>query len=282
MKRRITPDTRDLLRRKQGRLRWIYKYRQARSFGRTLGERPGTLLRHVLFDPEVANFTYAIENENEIAAFVANAVAAPLEQIRTYFDEAKADPELTTELDRRLRWRWDMKHHLELGGRLGWYGLARAIKPRTVIETGIHDGLGSLVLLRALKRNAEEGEDGRLISLDFIRRAGWLVPAYGRQRWTPIHELTLDALEDVVRENTVELLVQDLGEGYESEMFDYETVARHTEGRVVLLGAGTHMTTALCDFARARGLEYADVMDRARDHVYDGVGIGIVTIEGSS
>ena len=32
------------------------------------------------------------------------------------------------------------------GRRLGWYALVRALKPRTVVETGADKGLGSCVL----------------------------------------------------------------------------------------------------------------------------------------
>jgi hypothetical protein len=65
---------------------------------------------------------------------------------------------------------------------VAWYAVVRALKPQLIVETGIKQGLGSLVLLAALERNAGEGGSGRLISFDIDPFSGWVVPQRLRAR----------------------------------------------------------------------------------------------------
>lgn len=58
-------------------------------------------------------------------------------------------------------------HHDPVGGRLA--------KPSRVIEAGIHDGIGSLVLLAALERTRGECAPGELVSTDVDDTAGRIV-----------------------------------------------------------------------------------------------------------
>jgi Methyltransferase domain len=262
--------------RRQGRLRWIRKYRRVTSFGLSLHKNPAKVLRFVLTDPEVENFSYEIENEEEMASFLADALGVSRNRIAAYMQEGHQDPELNQNLSRRVRWRWDCKSRLSLGRRIGWYALVRALRPKTVVETGIHNGLGSLVLLRAIERNAVEGDTGELISFDIVKSSGWLVPKSLRRFWTPVFESTFTALDPVLEGKSVDLLVQDLGAGREAELHDYETVWKHGSDRLVLLAASAHLTTALRSFAAARGLDYRHFRDIPRDHVFPGGGAGIV------
>lgn len=279
VKSRIPAPTRNLLRRQQARLRWVRKYQRARSFGRSLAHDPATVLKFVVLDPEVENFTYEIENERELAVFLARALGVSPDELAAYIDEAQSDPELTTELDRRVRWRWDTKRHLPLGRRLGWYAVTRLLKPKTTVETGIHAGLGSLAILRALERNSEYGAPGELISFDMLEGTGWLVPTRLRPFWTPVYESTLSALDRTLEGRSVDLLIQDLGAGYEAERHDYEAVSRHASDRLVLIGASGHLTTALRDFSAERGLEYRHFIDVPHRHVFSGSATGIAVME---
>jgi hypothetical protein len=51
----------------------------------------------------------------------------------------------------------------KFGRRVGWYALARALKPSVVVETGVEKGLEALVLCAALLRNAQEGTSRTLL-----------------------------------------------------------------------------------------------------------------------
>jgi methyltransferase family protein len=278
IKRLLPDDLRARIRRKQSRLRWIHKYRRLRSFGYPVRAQPLTALSFVLLDPEVETFTYEIENEPALAAFLARTLGADEDEVGAYIDEAKSDPELTTELTRRVRWRWDTKARLPLGRRLGWYAITRLTRPRTIVETGIQAGLGSLTILRALERNAEEGAPGDLISVDLLRSSGWLVPVKLRQFWTPVYGSTFDLLDRILEGRSVDVLIQDLGAGYEAEMNDYETVSRHAAERLVIVGTNAHLTKALRDFAAERSSDYEEWADLPHRHVFPGTMAGIVVL----
>ncbi|WP_334187195.1 class I SAM-dependent methyltransferase [Noviherbaspirillum sp.] len=64
---------------------------------------------------------------------------------------------------------------LRVGRQLLYFCLVRVLKPRLVFEAGTAHGLGSLLLLHALKLNAEEGRVGRLITVDMNPNAGKLL-----------------------------------------------------------------------------------------------------------
>jgi hypothetical protein len=89
---------------------------------------------------------------------------------------------------------------LELGVfRLSLYTLARALRPRIVLETGVLHGLTSLFILRALERNASgtlisvdlpsyfgappANRDGCVDTLPPDKSPGWIVDARHARRW---------------------------------------------------------------------------------------------------
>ena len=176
------------------RLRWVRKARIARTYGASLRRDPLTVLGFVLLDPEVDTFTYDLANEHELVNVTARALGIAPQRVAERFDEARKDPVLGPGLARRVRWRFDFKRRVRFGRRYAWYAIARELKPAVVVETGIKDGLGSVLLLRALQRNAAEGSPGRLISFDLYPDKGWLGAEALRDRWSPIFASTRDAL----------------------------------------------------------------------------------------
>ena len=127
-------------------------------------------------------------------AAINEVTGVPLDTLSGYVSEADQDPELGERLARRLRWRFDVKRRPQLGNRLGWYVLIRALRPELVVETGIYNGLGSLTLLRALEHNRTEGAPGRLVSFDRSETAGWLVDERNGQHWERVLGATADTL----------------------------------------------------------------------------------------
>ena len=75
----------------------------------------------------------------------------------------------------------------------------RLRKPKLIVEAGVHEGLGSEILLRALQRNAEEGAPGHLLSFDIHDDTGWLVAPQLRSNWTFTIESTLTGMRPALR-----------------------------------------------------------------------------------
>jgi hypothetical protein len=257
------------------RLRWLRKARIARSYGASLRRDPLTVLGFVLLDPEVDTFTYELENEHELVNVTARALGVAPKRIATLFDEAREDPALGRELTGRVRWRFDFKRRVLFGRRYAWYAIARELKPEVVVETGIKDGLGSVLLLRALQRNTEEGAPGRLISFDLYPDKGWLVPERLRTRWQPIFASTLEALAPALEGQQVGMLVHDSDSSYETAAFEYRTALAHAAPRLALVAGTAHHSDALPDLCAERGVPYFHFHDRPRRHVSPGSSTGV-------
>ena len=254
------------------RLRWWTKLRTVRGYG--IGLRNRQALAYVLVDPELSNFTYDLANRDELTAFVAEALEIAPESVKGCLREADEDTELVERLQKRLRRRYDRKNRPLFGRRLGWYAIARILKPSLIVETGIHDGLGSALLLRAIERNEAEGSPGRLISVDINPQSGWLVDERLRTHWTPVFGSTFDVLEGAVDGSEVGMIIHDSQHTYECERFEFATALAHAAPSVALVSDNAHTTSALRDVCAELGIEYKFFRERPSGHFYPGAGIG--------
>ncbi len=195
-------------------------------------------------------------------------------EAREAIAEARADPVLRERVRRAAatRWWWS-KRQPPLGKRLGWYALARLTRPHLIIETGVHDGLGSLVLLRALERNAQRGADGVLVSFDVNPAAGWLVGT--DPRWELRLQSSRDGLAEVAaRSSGVGMFIHDSMHTYDHERWELSTVAPRLTPGGVLVSDNVHATRALADTCAEFGLEYHEFAERPAAHFYPGGAIG--------
>src|SRR5205823_3341237 len=120
------------------------------------------------------------------ARFCADLLGEPAPAVEEAFAELDADRDFIDGLRRRYREaRPGGREALDPGRFRIWYAIARLRRPDVVVETGVHDGLSSALILRALERN----RNGSLISIDLPSidlppgGPGWLVPADLRSRW---------------------------------------------------------------------------------------------------
>ena len=237
---------------------------------------PWLAAKYVCIDPEVDNFTYEIANLDELPRFLAASLDRDLSEMEAYTAEVASDLQLERLVRKQLKKRrWDRKQRPHFGRRVGWYVVARALAPRVIVETGIHDGLGSVLLLRALARNADEGRDGRLISFDPLPQAGWLVTEPLSKRWTPVFQATTDSLEAELEGLGVGMIVHDSEHTYECEHFELTTALAHSAPTIALVSDNAHGTTALRDVASSIGVDYHFFRERPRGHFYPGGGIGL-------
>jgi Methyltransferase domain len=253
------------------RLRWLHKARAVRRSGARLRAH----VAFVLAVPEPDNFTYEIANEAELGAWVAAVAGCPAREAAAYVAEPAAD--LTLARRRQIatsgRWLWT-KRAPAYGKRLGWYALARALRPRLIVETGAHDGLGSLLLLRALERNAtESGVVGRLVSFDVNPTAGWLVG--GHPQW----ELLIGSSEQqlplvLAAGQQVDMFVYDGWHTYAAERADLQLIAPALARDGVLLSDDAQVSRALADTCRERGLSYHAFHERPVGHFHPGAVLG--------
>jgi predicted O-methyltransferase YrrM len=246
---------------------WHYRSPAAR--------RPRAALRYLLRGRELTNFTYDIANEAELARLVADALELPSEEVEATLREVAQDEQFLAELRSRLRARADRADEPRFGRRLGWYCIVRATRPRVIVETGSHDGLGTALLARALQRNREEGAPGVLLSFDIDPASGWLVGeplrAYVERHIGDARETLPAALAG----REVGVFVHDSLHTYEHERFELETAVEHAAERLVLISDNAHVSPALLDVCRERGMRYVVFRERSLDHFYPGAGMGL-------
>jgi hypothetical protein len=241
---------------------------------RVLQRAPIDAFRFMIFGRELDNFTYEIANEEELARFLEKAVGIPTRDAEAYIAELQGDSELRSAIEANLRGRSDRNRTMPYGRRLGWYAIVRARKPKLVVETGVHDGLGSAVLLRALQRNADEGDDGTLVSFDINDQAGWLVPDSLRSR----HQLEIgSAPGNFARAfdgRRVGLFIHDSDHRYEHEIAEFEAVGPMCAPNAVLI-TDNAFGAAFPDFCERQGIRTHIFKEVPRGHWYPGAGIGL-------
>ena len=221
--------------------------------------RPGVARTHVLrllgVGPEKPSNQYlASHSRAQELAFCAALVPDSDVSIEGAYDELEADG-LGADLGLRYREVRPDAPSFELGRFRMWYALVRVLRPAVVLETGVHDGLSSAVILAALERNGR----GRLVSVDLpstdlpptVDGAGWLVPERLRSRWTLLVGDARRLLPDTARALApIDVFSHDSDHSAEHQAFEYETVEPHlAPGALVLSDQDYPLDPALERFA---------------------------------
>jgi predicted O-methyltransferase YrrM len=243
------------------------------------GRAPIASAKYLLFNRELDNFTYELANEAELARFIGRTLCITADEAAGYIDELQGDDGLRADIREHLSSRVDRNPTMPYGRRLGWYAAVRASKPQAVVETGVHDGLGSTVLLQALSRNAADGFDGRLISFDINPDAGWLIPSFLRGRHELLIGNSLDLLVPTLDGRLVDLFVHDSDHRYAHETAEFEAVFDVAREGAVLISDNAHGGTAFRDFCERHRLPFYLFIEVPVNHFYSGAGIGLTLKE---
>jgi len=273
----MTPATRIRERaRRVHAIRVVYaKLLAIRTYWPGMCANPRQALRFVFTDPELDNYTYDISNLSELADALAGAFCIERATVERYARELEDDSAFRAELTSLLREHGGRKPRPQYGRRTGWYCIVRALRPRLVVEAGVHDGLGSAVFLQALERNRHEGDNGRLIGIDIDTSSGWLVPSRLRPHFDLVVEDSVGYLERGFVDQGIDLFLHDSLHTYEHETREYRAALHVLAPGGVLLSDDAHSTDALKDFSKQAGRNFHFWRERPINHFYPGAGIGM-------
>ena len=162
---------------------------------------------------------------------------------------------------------------MQVGRRIGWYALVRAMKPNLVIETGVHHGVGALVLASAILRNQAFGVDGKYLGTDINPLAGELLP----DSFDGIADVIIgDSLETLrgLRSSRIDIFINDSDHSSSYELEEYDAIWPLLQANSIILGDNSHATDSLRNFSEAKNRRFLFFKEEPADHFYHGAGIG--------
>ncbi len=227
---------------------------------------------------ETTNFTYDLEENNKryLASLIADIVSIKFSVAMTYIEEIEGDEALQRHIadatmKSDLSFMADPK--VRFGRRVGWYAFVRALKPTVVVETGIDKGLGACVLTAALKRNKEEGCEGRYYGTDINPKAGYLLSGDYADFGSILYGDSIESLEKL--EAPIDLFVNDSDHSAEYEAAEYQTIENKLSRNAIVLGDNSHCTDKLLEFSLKTKRHFVFFQEVPRDHWFPGCGMGI-------
>ncbi len=227
---------------------------------------------------EFTNFTYEITETNleYLAQTLAIVTSASVSKIETYLKEPEQDSALVKHIIEKtnsseLRNIADAK--CQFGRRLGWYALVRILKPKTVIETGIDKGLGSVLLCHALMKNAAEGHQGRYFGTDINPDAGYLFTEPYSQYGEILYGDSIQSLAKF--KLPIDIFINDSDHSSEYEYQEYLTIKDKISPDGIILGDNSEVTDRLSRFSQETDRQFIFFAEKPKDHWCPGSGIGI-------
>lgn len=236
---------------------------------------------------ETTNFTYDLSPQNKryLTSMIADILNLEYSAIERYIEEIETDTTLKRhiyDLTARSELAFMADREVRFGRRMGWYAIARAIKPRVIVETGVDKGLGSCVLTAALKKNSEEGFSGRYYGTDINPKAGYLLRGEYGDFGSILYGDSIQSLSGLGDE--IDLFINDSDHSPDYEYQEYLTVSKKLSERAIVLGDNSHCTDKLLQFSLEAGRHFVFFQEKPVKHWYPGGGIGMSfnRVQGSS
>lgn len=140
----------------------------------------------------------------------------------------------------------NQENPLDFESSLGLYLIARVLKPRIVIETGVSAGRSSAFILQALCDNGR----GALFSIDPNQNSGYAVTHELRRRWRFMIGTSDKILPDLVENlEQIDVFIHDSLHTYENMMLEYQVAWPYIRDGGVLLSDDVDWNNAFTDFA---------------------------------
>ena len=223
---------------------------------------------------EDTNYTYPITmtNMKYLAHTISVASSVSPEVCLRYMEEAREDQKLRDHLVNALThgpYSNYADSRCDFGRRLGWYALARILRPKIVVETGIDKGFGAVLICAALLRNGV----GRYFGTDNNPRAGYLLREPYSSVGTILYGDSVDSLNRL--DQTIDLFINDSDHSGDYESREYHAIERKLTSDAFILSDNSHATTRLMDWSDRAGRQFLFWKEEPDRHWYAGGGLGI-------
>lgn len=222
------------------------------------------------------NFYYDLTDKNklELCSIISVVTGRNTNEIQKYIKELENNLKLRKDIESIFYNKKNMKDFkLGYGRRIGWYVFTRILKPKIIVETGIHHGLGARVLIAALIENAKEGSVGKYYGTDLDPNAGILLTENLKEFAEILYG---DSVQSLLGFNQkIDLFINDSDHSAEYEALEYATIENKLSPKGLVLGDNSHVTTKLFEFSQKNLRPYLIFREEPKDHWYPGAGIGM-------
>jgi len=251
---------------------------RARVAFRYLSNQSKYFIKWLYKSKEVTNFTYDLEENNKryLASLIADVLNMEFDTIMEYIREIEGDIALRRHVSDMVEsgeFAFMADKDVKFGRRVGWYAFARATKPNIIIETGVDKGLGSCILCAALKRNKDEGYDGKYYGTDINPNAGFMLSGEYSEFGDIWYGDSIKSLEKF--DDTVDLFINDSDHSADYEAKEYQAIGNKLSEKAIVLGDNSHCTDNLFNFSLKAKRHFIFFQERPSEHWYPGGGIGI-------
>lgn len=224
---------------------------------------------------EDSNFYYPLTpiNESHLASFVANICSSDSPTVESLFAELRNNETFLSSVEEFRQKNASVRDSsFEPGRRLGWYAFIRLLKPRFVLETGVHHGLGALVSILALEANRDEGFDGEYLGTDIHPSAGGLASGLFSNKYRLAYGDSITSISTITDRVDLYISDSDHSSGYERRELD--AVAGKLSNQALVLADNAHATNVLKNWSEENGRKFLFFAERPSNHIYPGAGIG--------
>jgi len=226
---------------------------------------------------ENTNYTYNLTDKNLL--YLANMISivtnTSFEIIDSYIQEALSDAELAEHVIGKTRdseFKNFADERCEFGRRVGWYAVARAIKPEIIIETGVDKGHGAVLLCSALLKNSNEGYQGYYYGTDINPTAGYLLDGIYQKQGRILYGDSIASLKKLTCK--IDLFINDSDHSAEYEYQEYLTINDKLSANAIILADNAHVTARLAQFSLENKRKFLFFKEEPKNHWYPGAGIG--------
>ena len=225
--------------------------------------------KYIFFGNEITNFTYEINNHNEIIHTINNITKCDYKKIDALMKELDFS---NTELKNFFSERFynDFKSKNIFGRRYIWYLLVRIIKPKIVIESGIFQGLGSALLSFALYMNNKDDKElkSKFIGLDIKLNTPYLNKNAFKQVNIFLNEVdSLIFLKNFNEKNKI-IYISDAKHEFEFEKKEFDLILKNLDkGSLIISDNGSK---ALSEFTIKHKKKMTCFSEEVKNHWYPG------------
>ena len=225
---------------------------------------------------EFSNYYYDLTARNQkdlafLVSFITKVPHALVEDFHLEVIENKVMKKIFLDFQRTNP---DLRDsNLSLARRLGWYSLLRVTKPKLVVETGVHHGIGALAICAALKKNYEEGFEGHYLGIDINPDSGALLTGDFKIFGDILIGNSLDVLQSL--SNEIDFFINDSDHSAEYEAREYSLIYSMLSPHAIVLGDSSHASDSLRLFSELHGRDFLFFQEVPKNHFYPGAGIGI-------